>query len=248
MSTLDYCDARTQTGKLCSRKAVCDSSKHGSKGAAYCKQHFDSKGLNYYDPSKGKFVVNKISRVAHDKTTGLPMRYVQDLTTKEKKLYKKEIEETNKYYKRTGLVKGRKDVRFISGTKEGRGLVKRKPTPYKPKTSSVKRFKRESKSQNAKNLPKQRSSYSIEFEKRYGFKVSDLSKVKKLLPDTDVDMIVKKGEAAYASGSRPSVTGSGGAKQWGLARLASVAVGGKALQVDGPSLVGPKSLKVIFRK
>jgi hypothetical protein len=60
-------------------------------------------------------------------------------------------------------------------------------------------------------------------------------------------MIIKKGEAAYASGSRPSVTGSGGAKQWGLARLASVAVGGKALQID-KDLVGPKSLKVIFRK
>jgi hypothetical protein len=228
MSTLDYCDATTQTGKLCKRKATCDSSKNG---VAYCTQHF----TNYYDPSKGKFVVNKISRVAHDKDTGLPMRYVQNLTEKEKKLYKKEIEETNKYYKKTGLVKGRADVRSVLGKKNS------------SKASNTKRFKREPKSQQAKNLPKKRSSYSVEFEKRYGFKVSEISKVKKLFPDMDVDMIIKKGEAAYASGSRPSVTGSGGAKQWGLARLASVGVAGKALQVD-KNLIGPKSLKVIFGK
>jgi hypothetical protein len=251
MSTLDYCDAITQTGKLCSRKATCDSSKHGT---AYCKQHFDSKGLNYYDPSKGKFIVNKIERVTHDKTTGLPMRYVQGLNSKEKKLYKKEIEETNKLYKKTGLVKGRKDVRFrlTSSAKspKNKAIINRTATPYPrkniSKASNMKRFKR-STSSLSKNLKSKRSSYSVEFEKRYGFKISDLSKVKKLFPDTNVDMIIRKGEAAYASGSRPSVTGSGGAKQWGLARAASVFVGGKALQVD-KDLVGPKSLKVIFRK
>ena len=143
MSTLDYCNAKTQTGNLCKRKATCDSSIKGEK---YCKQHF----VNYYDPSIGKFVVNKISRVSHDKTTGLPMRYVQGLNKKEKQLYKKEIEETNTYYKRTGLVKGRNDVRKIL-----------------------------SRSQYVKSLPKKRSKYSEEFEKRYGFKVTDLKKVKK---------------------------------------------------------------------
>lgn len=210
MSTLDYCDAITQTGKLCKRKATCDSKVHGE---SYCKQHY----TNYYDPSKGKFVVQKIARVAHDKDTGLPMRYVQGLKKKEKQLYKKEIEETNKYYKRTRLVKGRADVRTRLS------------------------------SQYVKNLPKKRSSYSEEFERRYGFKVTDLTKVKKLFPDTDSREIIRKGEAAYASGSRPSVIGKGGAIQWGYARLASVLVGGKALQVD-KDLVGPKSLKVIFKK
>jgi hypothetical protein len=247
MSTLDYCDAVTQTGKLCSRKAICDSSKHGQ---SYCKQHYDSKGLNYYDPSKGKFIVNKISRVTHDKTTGLPMRYVQGLTKKEKELYKKEIEETNKYYKSTGLVKGRQDVRFklskSPNSPKNKAIMNRKATPYPRKTlnkaGNIKRFKRSESS-----LPKKRSSYSVEFEKRYGFKISDLSKVKKLFPDADVDMIIKKGEAAYASGSRPSVTGTGGARQWGLARASSVFTGGKALQVD-KDLVGPKSLKAIFSK
>jgi hypothetical protein len=253
MSTLDYCDATTQTGKLCKRKATCDSSKHG---VAYCTQHF----TNYYDPSKGKFVVNKISRVARDKTTGLPMRYVQNLTEKEKKLYKKEIEETNKYYKKTGLVKGRKDVRLVLGgknvnfhlsktprTEEGFGLVERELTPYYPKGSNIKRFKRKAKSQQAKNLPKKRSSYSAEFEKRYGFKVTELDKVKKLFPDTDIKGILAKGRAAYASGSRPSVTGKGGIEAWAYARLSSTLTSGRALAVD-KNLVGPLSLKVIFSK
>lgn len=251
MSTLDYCDAKTQTGKLCSRKAVCDTS---IKGESYCKQHYDSKGLNYYDPSKGKFIVNKISRVAHDKTTGLPMRYVQGLTKKEKELYKKEIEETNAYYKRTGLVKGRQDVRFKLSKSpkvpKNKAIMNRTATPYPRKqlgiASNMKRFTRTTSSL-PKQLKSKRSSYSVEFEKRYGFKISDLSKVKKLFPDTDVDMIIKKGEAAYASGSRPSVTGSGGARQWGLARAASVFTAGKALQVD-KNLVGSKSLKIIFKK
>lgn len=215
MSTLDYCDAITQTGKLCKRKATCDSKVHGE---SYCKQHY----TNYYDPSKGKFIVQRIARVAHDKTTGLPMRYVQGLKKKEKELYKQEIEETNKYYKKTGLVKGREDVRT--------------------------RLSRESKSQYAKSLPKKRSSYTEEFERRYGFKVTDLTKVKKLFPDTDIEGILAKGRAAYASGSRPSMTGKGGIESWSYSRLASNLVGGKALQVDGPSLVGPKSMKVIFSK
>lgn len=214
MSTLDYCNAITQTGNLCKRKATCDSSK---KGENYCKQHY----TNYYDPSKQKFIVQKIARVAHDKTTGLPMRYVQGLKKNEKKLYKKEIEETNKYYKKTGLVKGRADVRT--------------------------RLSRESKSQYAKSLPKKRSSYTEEFERRYGFKVTDLAKVKKLFPDTDVEGILAKGRAAYASGSRPSMTGRGGSEGWTWARLSSTLTAGKALQID-QKMVGPISMKVIFSK
>lgn len=211
MSTLDYCNAKTQTGSLCKRKATCDSS---IKSEGYCKQHF----TNYYDPSKGKLIVNKISRVSHDKTTGLPMRYVQGLNKKEKKLYKKEIDETNTYYKRTGLVKGRQDVRKIL-----------------------------SRSQYAKSLPKNRSKYTEEFEKRYGFKVTDLKKVRKLFPDTDVNTILAKGRAAYASGSRPSMTGKGGIESWSFSRLASSLTGGKASLVDHKS-IGPRSLKVIFSK
>jgi hypothetical protein len=219
MSTLDYCDAITQTGKLCKRKATCDSSK---KGESYCKQHY----TNYYDPSKGKFIVQKIARVAHDKTTGLPMRYVQGLKKKEKELYKKEIEETNKYYKKTGLIKGREDVRT--------------------RLSSI----RLSKSQYAKSkdsIPKKRSSYTEEFEHRYGFKVTELAKVKNLFPDTDIQGILAKGRAAYASGSRPSMTGRGGSEGWAAARLSSSLLAGKAFLVD-KNLIGPISTKVIFSK
>jgi hypothetical protein len=247
MSSLDYCDAVTQTGKLCSRKAVCDSSEHSE---LYCKQHF----VNYYDPSKGKFIVTKISRVAHDKTTGLPMRYVQGLTKKEKQLYKQEIDETNAYYKKTGLVKGREDVRvrvnFNSQkspkSPKNKAILNRTATPYPRRqlgiASNMRRFNRSN-----VMLPKKRSGYAAEFEKRYGFKVTDLSKVKKLFPDTDVDTILAKGRAAYASGSRPSVTGKGGIEAWSAARLASSMTGGKAMVID-KNLIGPLSLKVIFSK
>ena len=171
MSTLDYCDAVTQTGKLCKRKAVCDSSKKGEK---YCKQHFE----NYYDPSEGKFIVQRIKRVSRDKSTGLPMRYVGGLSPREKKLYKKEIEETNRYYKKTGLVKGRADVRKRLS-----------------RASNVRRFKRTRSSSPSSTIPKQRSSYSTTFENRYGFKVTDLKKVKQKFPDTDVKTILAKGRA-----------------------------------------------------
>lgn len=96
----------------------------------------------------------------------------------------------------------------------------------------------------AKNLRSRRSSHTITFERRYGFKVTDLKKVRKLFPDTKVDVILSKGRAAYSSGSRPSVYGKGASSQWAMARLASVLTAGKALQVD-KDLVGPKSLKVI---
>jgi hypothetical protein len=147
-------------------------------------------------------------------------------------------------------VKGREDVRFKLSASlkspKNKAILNRTATPYPRRqlgiASNMRRFNRSN-----VLLPKKRSGYSAEFEKRYGFKISELNKVKKLFLDSDVDMIIKKGEAAYASGSRPSVTGKGGAKQWGLARAASVFVGGKALQVD-KNLVGPKSLKVIFSK
>jgi hypothetical protein len=98
----------------------------------------------------------------------------------------------------------------------------------------------------ARGLKSQRSKHSIAFEKKYGFKITDIKKVKSLFKDADVNTILKKGRGAYASGgSRPSVTGRGGADQWAYARLASVLTGGKALAVD-KDLVGPKSLRIIY--
>jgi hypothetical protein len=89
--------------------------------------------------------------------------------------------------------------------------------------------------------PTPRSTHAAKFERRYGFTVSDTEKVKRAFPDTDIDGILAKGRAAYASsGSRPNVT----PEQWAKARLASVLTGGKALRID-KDLVGPRSLQKI---
>jgi hypothetical protein len=94
------------------------------------------------------------------------------------------------------------------------------------------------------DTPTKRSQYVIKFEKKYGFPITDLAKVKKTFPDTDVDKILSKGVGAYgSSGSRPNVSRS----QWAYARLASVLMAGKALRID-KDLVGEKSLKTINEK
>ena len=91
------------------------------------------------------------------------------------------------------------------------------------------------------DAPTPRSKHAAKFEARYGYKVSELDRVKKDFPDTDVAGILAKGRAAYASsGSRPNVT----PEQWAKARLASVLTGGNALKID-KDLVGPKSLSRI---
>ena len=83
------------------------------------------------------------------------------------------------------------------------------------------------------DAPTKRSSHVKRFEDRYGYKISDLSRVKKDFPQVDVDGILAKGRAAYASsGSRPNVT----AEQWALARLASALTGGKAARIDKKEL------------
>lgn len=87
-----------------------------------------------------------------------------------------------------------------------------------------------------------RSSHAKKFQEKYGFAVSDLKKVKDKFPDTDVDTILSKGRAAYASsGSRPNVS----SQQWAFARLGSVLTGGDAFKVD-KDLVGEKSKKIIL--
>ena len=86
-----------------------------------------------------------------------------------------------------------------------------------------------------------RSPHVIKFEKEYGFPITDLKKVKKEFPGTDVDNVLKKGIGAYASGSRPGQS----IAAWKFARLASVLTGGKALGVD-KDLVGDADLKKIL--
>jgi hypothetical protein len=86
-----------------------------------------------------------------------------------------------------------------------------------------------------------RSVHVVRFEKTYGFPITETAKVKMMFPDTDIDKILAKGAAAYASsGSRPNVS----VAQWANARLASVLTGGPALKIDD-DLVGPISMKKI---
>ena len=87
-----------------------------------------------------------------------------------------------------------------------------------------------------------RSPHAKRFEDRYGFPITDTKRVKSMFPDTDVEGILAKGLAAYASsGSRPNVS----SYQWAKARLSSVLTGGKAYGID-KDLVGPKSREKIF--
>ena len=74
-----------------------------------------------------------------------------------------------------------------------------------------------------------------------------MKKVKAKFPDTDIDGILAKGRAAYASGSRPNRYGRAGVESWSFGRLASVLTKNKALLVD-KDLVGPKSLKIIMKQ
>ncbi len=205
---MQSCEALTRKNHICSNKATYCVNLEGET-VNYCGVHNNEIITKFdysYNPKENKLTVGRISRVKHDKLTGLPERYTQDLTDDEKLEWKKQIDETNKLYVEDKKVRGRSPVSGL-----------------KPK----------------------RSHYVEEFENKYGFSISDDIKLQKYFSDTDIDKILSKGRAAYASGSRPTVTGSGGPEQWARARLASVFVGGKALEID-KNLVGPKSLKKIF--
>lgn len=79
------------------------------------------------------------------------------------------------------------------------------------------------------DTPTKRSSWVVKFQAKHGFPITALDKVKKAYPSADVDKILAKGRAAYASsGSRPNVT----SYQWAFARLASALLGGPAAKVD----------------
>jgi len=75
-----------------------------------------------------------------------------------------------------------------------------------------------------------RSSHVVNFENKYGYKITELTKVyKNIISKAGTDAIIKKGMAAYySSGSRPNVS----ARQWAMARLASVIMNGGARRVD----------------
>ncbi len=86
--------------------------------------------------------------------------------------------------------------------------------------------------------PTKRSGHVVRFEKKYGFPITNKTRLRATFPDTDIDKILSKGAGAYgSSGSRPNVTMA----QWSYARLASVLTGGPSLRID-KDLVGPISM------
>jgi hypothetical protein len=80
-----------------------------------------------------------------------------------------------------------------------------------------------------KDVKTKRSTHVQKFEDKYGYKITDPRVKKEIISATGFDQIVKKGEGAYFSGgSRPNTN----PRQWGLARVASVIMGGNARKVD----------------
>jgi len=74
-----------------------------------------------------------------------------------------------------------------------------------------------------------RSSFVVDFEKKYGYKITDKRVAKELISQEGIKQILDKGKGAYFSaGSRPNTT----PQQWAYARLASVLMGGPARKVD----------------
>ena len=81
-----------------------------------------------------------------------------------------------------------------------------------------------------KGFKSQRSSWVKKFEDKYGTKITDKEFItKNIISETGREMIIRRGKGAfYSSGSRPNQTPF----SWGLARLASVILGGPSRKVD----------------
>jgi hypothetical protein len=75
-----------------------------------------------------------------------------------------------------------------------------------------------------------RSGWVKKFEDKYGTKITDKKFINKnIITYTGQKKIIDKGKGAYfSSGSRPNQTPT----SWGLARLASVILGGEARRID----------------
>lgn len=75
-----------------------------------------------------------------------------------------------------------------------------------------------------------RSGWVEKFEKKYGTKISDKDFIhKNIITRKGQELIINKGKGAYfSSGSKPNQTPT----SWGLARLASVILGGPSRKID----------------
>jgi Skp family chaperone for outer membrane proteins len=111
------------------------------------------------------------------------------------------------------------------------------PKKYVPASLSAEDRKKQIKSiKEKKSRPKvesfesKRSPFTERFEKKYGYKISNLGRIsKEIIKRKGIDLIISKGMAAYYNtGSRPNQT----PQSWSLARLASVILNGPARKVD----------------
>ena len=111
------------------------------------------------------------------------------------------------------------------------------PQKYVPKSltkadreKQIKSIKEGKDRPKVKSFQSKRSSWVEKFEKKYGYKISNTSRIsKEIISKTGIDKILDKGRGAYySSGSRPNQT----AESWARARLASVIMGGPARKID----------------
>ena len=143
----------------------------------------------------------------------------------------------------------------------GKGEQKRKvPQSYIPKSLSKADKKKQEESilkkekrPKLKSFVSKRSPYVERFEKKYGFKVSNKSRVsKELLTPKGQELILDKGKKAYfSSGSRPNQN----MFSWSYARLASSLLFGPAARIDkdilikyGKGEIKEKALKMFDKK
>jgi hypothetical protein len=117
------------------------------------------------------------------------------------------------------------------------GETRKIPQRYAPKSLSKEDKKKQLESikkgtdrPKVKSFQSKRSSHAEKFEKKYGYKITNDSRIsKEIISKTGIDKILSKGRGAYySSGSRPNQT----PESWARARLASVIMGGNARKVD----------------
>ncbi len=127
-------------------------------------------------------------------------------------------------YKKITIGKGTKDERKIPKRYIPKGLTKE--DKRKQEDSILKEKKRPK----LKSFESKRSPFVEQFEKKYGYKINNFSRInKEIITRAGIDKIMAKGRAAYfSSGSRPNQT----SESWALGRLASVIMGGKARNID----------------
>ena len=103
------------------------------------------------------------------------------------------------------------------------------------KKKQIKSIKEKTLRPKLKSFESKRSTWVKKFEKKYGYKISEFSKInKELLTYTGINKVLDKGRGAYfSSGSRPNQT----PESWALARLASVLMFGPASKIDKDILI-----------